>query len=560
MNSLKIPKEDESDSGGSVIINEELSKGSSVSTDLQEEYNELLKYTLLTPEWQKMTKEICLPEQLRLVKPIDDEASDVDDLAEYFEKDNSFQKEKLDVEDSDCNLTNDNTKHKVLTAVERKIESKFDDMQKNFQESLDHSSIGRDNMILQKLDGIKFTLVTEFIEIVKENNDKHNQELSKVQESLDINRDLVEFMEKSLQKKDIIISKLLDSINKLRDRNNLEKSMAQWKIDHFDKKRLDICSKVAEKFHNKVLLKNAFHGWHETIKKKWKNRMMKACRVKADTTVNDLVAEYEAKLDESDARYAAYKTEIEKLRVKLDRMTQQMQKAFMRGVCALNYEARTVFDEGEQVLRGSEEVVQITRDCSEDGKCCNVASTKNNMFSGNTTPRCYAPYVPQTESELPYAYHHEVINNSNSVVREPLKTNKTNQKKIFAPSIKQKTSVKQKPRLVKGTPSKSISNACNHCPNKNTHPCEDVITGSLCTTAKFMQPPKLMPQKINKSKKKHSKNSILVERHVAIDKTKSFQRSGCHAELVQNNPMVRPIAIKNSKGNKTQFGKVYPVK
>ena len=43
----------------------------------------------MTPEWQKMTKEIILPEQLRLVKPIDDVASDVDidDLAvtEYFE-------------------------------------------------------------------------------------------------------------------------------------------------------------------------------------------------------------------------------------------------------------------------------------------------------------------------------------------------------------------------------------------------------------------------------------------------------------------------------------------
>ena len=77
-----------------------------------------------------------------------------------------------------------------------------------------------------------------------------------------------------------------------------------------------------------------------------------------------------------------------------------MQKAFMRGVCALNYEARSVFNEGEQVLRGSEEVVQITRDCSEDAKCCNVASTKNIMFSGNTTPRCYAPFVPQTESGL----------------------------------------------------------------------------------------------------------------------------------------------------------------
>ena len=35
MNSLKIPKENESDSDESEIINEELSKGSSVSTDLQ---------------------------------------------------------------------------------------------------------------------------------------------------------------------------------------------------------------------------------------------------------------------------------------------------------------------------------------------------------------------------------------------------------------------------------------------------------------------------------------------------------------------------------------------
>ena len=35
MNNLKILKEDESDSSESEIINEELSKGSSVSTDLQ---------------------------------------------------------------------------------------------------------------------------------------------------------------------------------------------------------------------------------------------------------------------------------------------------------------------------------------------------------------------------------------------------------------------------------------------------------------------------------------------------------------------------------------------
>ena len=69
-------------------------------------------------------------------------------------------------------------------------------------------------------------------------------------------------------------------------------------------------------------------------------------------------------------------------------------------------------------------------------------------------------------TELPYAYHHEVINNSSSVVREPLKTNKTNQKKQWVPTNKQKTSVKRSPRIVKGLPSKSISNACNRCPNK----------------------------------------------------------------------------------------------
>jgi len=548
MNNLKILKEDESDSSESEIINEELSKGSSVSTDLQEEYNDLLKYTLMTPEWQKMTKEIVLPEQLRLVKPIDDSPSDVDDLAvtEYFERNNNIQKETSDIEDSDSTFLNANGKHKVLTAIERKIGNKFDEMQKNFKESLDHSSIGRDNMILQKLEEIKSSLVTEFIEIVKENNDNYNQQLSDIQETLNKNRDLVETMEKSLKKKDRIISKLLDVVSKLRDKVNLAKSMAQWKIDLFDKKRLDSCSKVAGKFHNKQLLKKAFEGWHGMIKKKWKDRMMKACQVQADTTVKDVVTEYEAKLDESDERYAAYKAEIEKLRIKLDRMTQQMQKAFMRGVCALNYEARTVFNEGEQVINGSEEVVQITRNCSENTKCCNVASTKNNLFSGNTTPRCCAPFVPQTESELPYAYHHEVINNSSSVVREPLKTNKTNQKKQWVPTNKQKTSVKRSPRIVKGLPSKSISNACNRCPNKKTHPCEDVVTGSLrkITTSKLVQPPKLMPHKITKSKKKHCKNKILVERHVIIDRNQSFEKSVCHAEFVQNTPMVRPITKK----------------
>lgn len=60
----------------------------------------------------------------------------------------------------------------------------------------------------------------------------------------------------------------------------------------------ELCNKVADKFHNKLLLKNAFDGWHGTIKKKWKNRMMKACQVQADTTVKDVVTEYEAKLDE----------------------------------------------------------------------------------------------------------------------------------------------------------------------------------------------------------------------------------------------------------------------
>ena len=60
----------------------------------------------------------------------------------------------------------------------------------------------------------------------------------------------------------------------------------------------DSCSKVAGKFHNKQLLKKAFEGWHGMIKKKWKDRMMKACQVQADTTVKDVVTEYEAKLDE----------------------------------------------------------------------------------------------------------------------------------------------------------------------------------------------------------------------------------------------------------------------
>ena len=43
-----------------------------------------------------------------------------------------------------------------------------------------------------------------------------------------------------------------------------------------------------------------------------------------------------------------YTAEIDTLRKERETLAEQMQKAFMRGVCALNYEARTVFKDSPQ--------------------------------------------------------------------------------------------------------------------------------------------------------------------------------------------------------------------
>ncbi|MEQ2184696.1 hypothetical protein GOODEAATRI_010726, partial [Goodea atripinnis] len=102
--------------------------------------------------------------------------------------------------------------------------------------------------------------------------------------------------------------------------------------------------RVARQHHNLQLKKKVWLGWHSLVQKHWKVNVERACRSRAEEVCSRLSSEYEAKLAEAIEKAQA---EIRRLHMERERYEESMKKAFMRGVCALNMEALSMFHSTE---------------------------------------------------------------------------------------------------------------------------------------------------------------------------------------------------------------------
>ncbi|XP_076588051.1 centrosomal protein POC5 isoform X2 [Chaetodon auriga] len=106
-------------------------------------------------------------------------------------------------------------------------------------------------------------------------------------------------------------------------------------------------AQVAQQHYNLQLKKKVWLGWHSLVQKHWKVKVERACRAKAEEVCTRLSTEYEAKLAEHCEAIEKAQAEIQRLRLERERYEESMKKAFMRGVCALNMEALGMFHNTE---------------------------------------------------------------------------------------------------------------------------------------------------------------------------------------------------------------------
>jgi hypothetical protein len=189
-------------------------------------------------------------------------------------------------------------------------------------------------------------------------------EINKLKRELDIVKESLKLCERNTLKKDVVIENLTKALEKQHEKNDLQRVMMDWKIKRLENakevtlkvfyciscKILTRCfqkaftTKIADDFYERKLKLKVFLNWHWYLLNKHKAKLEKACKKKAEEVCFDLAKKYESKIKKLEEELNQSRVEIEKYKYEMSKHEENMRKALMRGVCALNLEAMAIFD------------------------------------------------------------------------------------------------------------------------------------------------------------------------------------------------------------------------
>ncbi|XP_077203496.1 centrosomal protein POC5 isoform X2 [Paroedura picta] len=182
--------------------------------------------------------------------------------------------------------------------------------------------------------------------------EKHAAHVRQLTNQLENLKELLHTYEMSIGRKDEVIASLTHAIEKQKDRIELMKRFTKWRLQHFMGKQESRHEVYADRLANRLyeisLLKKAWGIWRSASHRKWKETMEKACQSSAESLRAELSDEYEAKIQELSAALEEARNKVLEMQNKRHDYEDAMKKAFMRGVCALNLEAMTIF-QGKEI-------------------------------------------------------------------------------------------------------------------------------------------------------------------------------------------------------------------
>lgn len=401
-----------------------LSPGSSVSTRLQDEYDELLKFAVVVPKYDPNqightltdTKDSFMQNSSRHEsnawtsskrtdrRPRDeDEMSDVSDVTPINVKPSPREKlpesggqtspkNKLPNFGNQSPIMDEDRPHDPIPShYFARIPSNMSEVNENnnkaiqgeyekvYTATVDPDIAKMENMMDQWCLDLKRNVLAEFsqskiriveqgrLQLIKE-QERHASEKMKLLEEINSLKELLATYEKSIERKDQVISNLTHAMQKQKDKNEMMRTFCEWKLKHNDFKRESFCLMIAKKHHQRCLQRKVWDAWHSVIETKWRVRVEKACQAKAQEVCIQLTNDYEAKIAEFKEELDIAQAEVARMMKERERYEEMMKKAFMRGVCALNLEAMTIFHGNEEKENRDLSNGQIPDDLSENMK------------------------------------------------------------------------------------------------------------------------------------------------------------------------------------------------
>lgn len=317
------------------VVQNDSDHASSVSSDLQEEYEELLRYAVVTPNIESSAPQPSVPKgevvpgSSPVLSPRKPSHPVMDFFSSHLLGDSSSPASastRTDAQEiivGDCLVSDENL---------QKMEN-----------VLDLWSSGLKTNIISELSKWRINFIDWHRLEMKKEKEKHAAVVKQLSNQINDLKELHKAFEISIGRKDEVISSLSRAIGKQKERIELMKTFFHWRIGHV-KSRQDVYEgKLADQYFQRILLKKVWKGWRSVVQRQWKEVVERACQARAEEVCVQISNDYEAKLAMLSGALENAKAEIQRMQQEKEHFEDTMKKAFMRGVCALNLEAMTIF-------------------------------------------------------------------------------------------------------------------------------------------------------------------------------------------------------------------------
>ncbi|KAM9367667.1 centrosomal protein POC5 [Phaethornis superciliosus] len=324
-------------------------RGSSVSSDLQEEYEELLRYAIVTPkidqcvsDWSEPVTE--LREGGRFSSVIDDAIRHKIPVLISVKEPPKANMEGLHP------ILSEETSSPGSTHGPREIGGTIateltlpDEKVTQIEKILDLWSGSLKTNILTELRKWRLNLIEQHKLQMQEEKEKHAAYVRQLSNEIENLKELLHTYEVSIGRKDEVITNLTQALERQKERIEVMRKFTLWRIQHVNAKQEEYENRIADRQFRTTLMKKVWAAWRSVSEEKWKDKVAKACRLRAEDVCVQLTNDYEAKIAELTDALEQTKAEILRLHSEREQYEDTMKKAFMRGVCALNLEAMTMF-------------------------------------------------------------------------------------------------------------------------------------------------------------------------------------------------------------------------
>ncbi|XP_053788186.1 centrosomal protein POC5 [Vidua chalybeata] len=325
----------------SPIFPDDCVQDSSASSDSQDEYKELFHFTVMTPKFEQCVSK--LPEPASEQRPPDrvsrltDDASHRNMPVSTSEKQAGMEQPALPEAASSTHGPREVGKTTVteLTSADGKVTQ--------IENIVDHWSGSLKTNILTELKNWELNTIQHHKLQMRQEKEKHVTQVKQLQNEMENLKELLHTYEISISRKDEVIINLTRALEKQKERAVLMRAFTLWRIQHAKAKQEEYAIRMADRHFQTALMKKVWAAWCSVSEERRKDKVARACQLRAEDMCVQLANDCEAKIAELTAALEQSRAEILRLHTERDQYEDTVKKAFMRGVCALNLEAMTMF-------------------------------------------------------------------------------------------------------------------------------------------------------------------------------------------------------------------------